>query len=1238
MTNKFAGTLLFCICSLVAPAQGWQSLYDEALKHYQKGDFKISLEQAKAALGKSEDNFHRGSSLQLITANCLALNDPDTGLKFIDEELSIFQKPEHRDSSSWAEAMKKRLLFLHQKGRDTEALAQAHTALEKLVSSYGEGSLEYQQFNITIGEIELSQGDSSAAKKTWNACLEKLANIPDSDDVREMLLFNTAALEESLDDFVSARIKYLSLVNTLESKQKNDTEIYTEAQSSLKRLDKIATVNDQEQLAAKLNDAIALQQRQRTDEALVRYKEAEAAAARINGPCKICFSVYMNHTRLLMETGNLEESARSFSLAKAAVPSQAIASFENTFVALTDADLSLLRGRREEAVKKYEGIAASRNAVGPMLEPFMVYSATLLLNLDIPTTAAILLRPLLSCDEQTKGANDQCISVGLRYADALLALHLPDSALHFLERPMFRSNIGAEFKRIEAIQFSGQWHEAFDKLKRLEQTAPSDRVKGYAAYECARIMQRLGEYPEAERYYLKASSLYGDALPEDVWQVTNSLATLYTKLGNYEKSERDLVELLQKIPPNNSLRAAVQQNLASVYIESNQMGKAIDLQTRIVAEEKKRAGEHHPDYGIALNNLGVIYQKTKQLDKAKALFETSLQVSRINSGDQSTVYASREANLGVVLKDLGEYDKASILLQQALNIFQKKLGAAHPDYIQCEYNLAITFKRMGKVDLATPLMSHLSDFYRNQVQEWFPSMNEYEQLAFYGKINKTIQDYQQFATEVGARKPELISELLDFRLSTKALLLNSSINVRRGIMSGNDPELKNQLMQWLNLKDQLGKIYSLSLLEKSAQAHNITQLEAQTNSLEKWLSSKSAAFKNDKDERQTGWKKIQASLRPGEAAVEFIRLRAIELKDSLTYVALIVTGGQQMPAMITFPDGRKMEQREFSYYRNSIQFQLPDGRSYATFWKPIEAALNNIHTIYISADGVYNKLSLPTLFDEVHQQYLNERYKMMLVPNLREIAMKPQVSSVATKATLFCPINFTQAKAAGNSLNSSTRGLPSIFSKEIPALPGTHDEIEKISKIFKAASWTTTEFTGAAASELNVKTLRDPAIVHIATHGFFISTGDEETPDAFSANGSDRNPLLRSGLVFSDISRSTTSSTEDGLLTAYEAKNLTLEATDLIVLSACETGSGSVMNGEGVYGLQRAFLVSGVKNVVMSLWKVDDNATQELMAMFYQNMLSGSGKADALQKAQADLKKKYAAPYYWGGFVLIGRQ
>jgi CHAT domain-containing protein len=202
-------------------------------------------------------------------------------------------------------------------------------------------------------------------------------------------------------------------------------------------------------------------------------------------------------------------------------------------------------------------------------------------------------------------------------------------------------------------------------------------------------------------------------------------------------------------------------------------------------------------------------------------------------------------------------------------------------------------------------------------------------------------------------------------------------------------------------------------------------------------------------------------------------------------------------------------------------------------------------------------------------------------------------------------------------------------SNNLSELPGTKTEVENISNLMIAKGWQPEVLIGDKALEETLKDCFKPRVLHIATHGYF-------QPDATST----QNPLLRSGLMLAGAAQTLDGNkddkTEDGILTAYEAMNLNLDNTDLVVLSACETGLGSISNGEGVYGLQRAFRVAGAKTIIMSLWKVDDQATQELMTSFYENWLNTGNKRQSFEIAQQNIKMKYKAPYFWGAFVMVG--
>ncbi|MDA9808510.1 CHAT domain-containing protein, partial [Flavobacteriales bacterium] len=220
-------------------------------------------------------------------------------------------------------------------------------------------------------------------------------------------------------------------------------------------------------------------------------------------------------------------------------------------------------------------------------------------------------------------------------------------------------------------------------------------------------------------------------------------------------------------------------------------------------------------------------------------------------------------------------------------------------------------------------------------------------------------------------------------------------------------------------------------------------------------------------------------------------------------------------------------------------------------------------------------------------------------------------------------------------LDSLQRGLP------IAQLPGTQKEIDLISKNFKTQDWNMKLFSALEATEENVKRIDAPKILHIATHGYFFKNIEHQQNSTQQEINKDYdNPMLRSGLLFAGSGNTRDGKLlkgDNGWLTSYEASLLNLRGTELVVLSACETGSGDVQNGKGVYGLQRAIRAAGAKSLIMSMWNVDDNATQELMTSFYDYWIDKKmTKKVAFNKAQQKIREKYKHPYYWGAFIMLG--
>jgi CHAT domain-containing protein len=212
------------------------------------------------------------------------------------------------------------------------------------------------------------------------------------------------------------------------------------------------------------------------------------------------------------------------------------------------------------------------------------------------------------------------------------------------------------------------------------------------------------------------------------------------------------------------------------------------------------------------------------------------------------------------------------------------------------------------------------------------------------------------------------------------------------------------------------------------------------------------------------------------------------------------------------------------------------------------------------------------------------------------------------------------------------------------ALPGALDEAEALGRILEDAR----VLTGAKATETALKAAIGPRILHIATHGFFLGNRTHvplanrgviaiESGSVASGSNANENPLLRAGLALAGANILSDKG-DDGILTALEASGLNLLGTKLVVLSACETGVGQIQNGEGVHGLRRAFALAGAESHVMSLWKVADDATRDLMLEYYRRLLAGEGRAEALRRVQLQMLRNETQnhPFYWAAFILSG--
>jgi CHAT domain-containing protein len=543
-------------------------------------------------------------------------------------------------------------------------------------------------------------------------------------------------------------------------------------------------------------------------------------------------------------------------------------------------------------------------------------------------------------------------------------------------------------------------------------------------------------------------------------------------------------------------------------------------------------------------------------------------------------------------------------------------------------------------------------------------LSENEINTYKKDIYSTLQFDLNYALFRKNENPVLFHQTFSNYLSYPSLSLNILQVINQEIASKNDAFLKEDFENWKAGKQKLVKLYALTKEELINKGIDVQKEEEKVNFLEQKLSAKLDVFKNEK--KEINWQEIQESLKVGEAYVQLVRLpylnlEAITWTDSLQYLAFIITPEtKENPEMVILANGNKLENDYFDQYgeysfRN--QNNEVDVESYGNYWKDIYTKVAKYENIYLSVDGIYNKINLNTLYDTVSKKYVLEQSKIHYVADGFDFLNRntSQVKKANLSAILIGNPDFNYSETNSNTLAtidyfSSVRDIGNLHLDtlqrgiKVKNLPGTKTEIENINQLLHKNAYKTTIFTGKDATEKNIKTIVSPTILHIATHGYFFEDEKMQKIDlkfmGLENNKFSSNPMLRSGLLLAGANNALqgldSKSTENGVLTAYESSYLNLQNTELVVLSACETGSGKLINGEGVYGLRKSFKDAGAKNIIMSLWKVDDKVTQEFMTSFYEFYLSGMTIKEAFNKTQTFIKSKYPQTYYWGAFVLVG--
>ncbi|MBX2901110.1 MAG: CHAT domain-containing protein [Cyclobacteriaceae bacterium] len=763
--------------------------------------------------------------------------------------------------------------------------------------------------------------------------------------------------------------------------------------------------------------------------------------------------------------------------------------------------------------------------------------------------------------------------------------------------------------------------------------------------------QRQGLLPEAEQMFTEALDETKKILPltsknyylgsiqsqRTYFDVYDRLGFFYISIGNLNKAEqlfRESKALRDNYFNKTSVHKAMSlAGLGSVEFTRKNYEQAYQYHTQalIILKSASTTGYNYDYvYRIIYNDLteiGLITNRTEEVDLYSVMLAKT-SAGREQYGTKVAQQAETARIFDVFARNellKGNYKKAQLYLNRAQDFLPivESTGTVG-------FKLRLTQARLhwlnNNLPEAASSFKKLIESYQKYVVSNFIKLSEYEREKFYYTLKHDIEIFNAFLLMCHkqgiAEQYGLYEVAYNNQLNMKALLLGNTNERKSKILSSNDAQLISLFDEWERARTQLSASYYLKNAE-----NDVLDLTRKVETMDKELALKIPTSQiTDFD-----WRQVNAKLSDFEYAVEIVRVEALDpakpevSTNEVSYMMLVNKHGADLKCFV-IDNAKELETRSARFYRNAILSRSEDNLSYDKLWLPFHSHLNEPKRVYLSPDGVFSQINLNTIFNPTTKKFLIDELELVYLTNTSDLLIDRNTKASKTAALFGRPsYSATISDAQTTNFRSlQNEDLVSLKDQTFSDLPGTQQEIEVAEQVLKNSNWNVQRFQAELATEKNLKAVNSPSLLHIATHGFFIGDSTRTI-----------NPMIRSGLLLAGVS-SKLDDGQDGILTAYEASLLNLRETQLVVLSACETGLGEIRNGEGVYGLQRAMIAAGTKNLLMSLWKVDDAATSELMNSFYRVWANQSETVKSFRQAQLEVRKKYPHPFYWGAFIMLG--
>ncbi|MDZ4796071.1 MAG: CHAT domain-containing protein [Bacteroidota bacterium] len=806
--------------------------------------------------------------------------------------------------------------------------------------------------------------------------------------------------------------------------------------------------------------------------------------------------------------------------------------------------------------------------------------------------------------------------------------------------------------------------ENYEKALSMESTDPT-AYHTYLYY--TNFLSKSGEYLKAEEYIQKMEhlSLTGNELFRDSYkaEVMGAKVTYYLNIGDYqsyigasEENHAYLSKLWHKnntapcdpYPGINLTTAAYGKEMLKEYDAAERLWKSRDSVNYIWINCHNKTYPNNQYSAVSMYPVYLIKRgKWLKLPKPAAFYlqETEAHYNTYSQYADISVNFMKATQLGFLGSPL--YSETFKPLMEEVKKYRNFRESTQPYSHYAYFSM-----RDKKLEEARDAYKELFNLNGSWINDIIFTFGEKAFVTYYNsKLKEGYENFHSFVKIAKEKKPALYSEAAQQAYSnllfTKSISLKGTEKRKEAFLNSNDKNITLLYEQWIAKKQQLLRQYlkadepsGIDTVNKINQAE-IKRMQDEVNHLENELTAKAKDFKKYLQLVPPDWKTVRDQLKDGEAAIEMVRFQwkdQVYYSDTNYYAAYIITKNSQYPEIVYLPDAAAdLDNKYYRFYKNNIKLKTEDKESYNRFWKPIKEQLKGISKVYFSPDGIYHLINISTLKNQESGQFLLDETEIHYTTSGVDINNGIPDKEIRTAVLFGRPTYKTGTVSTIPVADANTRSLVRNFKDAvIPDLPGTEEEILTIKKEMDLGKIGVKYYLKEEATEDKVYGLHSPGILHISTHGYWSPAGATATDGYRMFNAMVNSGLLLSGVV-NFYSLPVYPDTYDGILTAYEAQNLDLENTSLVILSACETSLGYLDAGEGVYGLQRAFRAAGASSIMTSLWKVDDVATRDFMILFYQQYLKTKNKNAAFVMAQKAIKEKYKDPYFWGAFIMVGK-